>query len=93
MLVNVSLPRVVGEREVLFLSFTEKFEFQRLGLVIHRHRVHKSELALPECDAPTPRPIPPSDVTSGPRIHIGGEMGEGERVGALRRGRVGRQSR
>lgn len=45
---------VVGEREVLSLSFTEKVAFQRrfrIG-VIHRHRVHKSELALPECDAP-----------------------------------------
>lgn len=29
MLVNVSSPPVVGAREVLFLSFTEKFEFRR----------------------------------------------------------------
>lgn len=69
---------VVGEREVLSLSFTEKVDFQRrfrIG-VIHRHRVHKSELALPECDAP----IHPSEVTCDSyRIHISGEIvGEGK---------------
>lgn len=69
---------VVGEREVLSLSFTEKVDFQRrfrIG-VIHRHRVHKSELALPECDAP----IHPSEVTcDSHRIHISGEIvGEGK---------------
>lgn len=84
---------VVGEREVLSLSFTEKVDFQRrfrIG-VIHRHRVHKSELALPECDAPIhlPRsPAIPIGFISAARL-----LGRGRRfeLGVVLADRVGRK--